>query len=256
MMEEQRYGAAAWGADRECRRISRMFLQRRKRAVDENDGADRGQAARGAERDRVVGACRGTVDPVALGAVEGKLLPVEGEEVLTKELAKPDEQIPESPDNWIVAADRVFRLTDVGDEQENHEQGKNPDRDDKQRCEEVQAFHHEGIEHTHRPLLLCSIALAAEQARAFLGDVRRIRRTRYTAAKQFPSGSNPCRRHARDELGPALHHNGRTSLGGSHRTVILPFLNTATGWAISAIACSGDCASMMTTSAGLPIAKP
>ena len=50
--------------------------------------------------------------------------------------------------------------------------------------------------------------------------------------------------------------SGRTISGGCHTTVCLPFLNAASGCAISATACSGACASMTTTSAGLPTAKP
>jgi tRNA 2-thiouridine synthesizing protein A len=49
---------------------------------------------------------------------------------------------------------------------------------------------------------------------------------------------------------------GRTSSGRFQTTVFLPFLNTATGWAISATACSGVRALMTTTSAGLPTLNP
>jgi hypothetical protein len=51
-------------------------------------------------------------------------------------------------------------------------------------------------------------------------------------------------------------YDGRKSSGGCHITVRFPFLNTASGCAISATACSGSCAPMTTTSAGWPTAKP
>ena len=54
----------------------------------------------------------------------------------------------------------------------------------------------------------------------------------------------------------AIHLQGRNSRGRLQAIVCLPFLNAATGWAISATACSGFCALRMTTSAGLPTAKP
>ena len=64
-----------------------------------------------------------------------------------------------------------------------------------------------------------------------------------------------CRPRAR-AAGEALSYCGRNSSGGFHAIVCRPFWNAASGCAISAIACSGDCALMMTTSAGWPTANP
>src|SRR6266404_3373561 len=52
------------------------------------------------------------------------------------------------------------------------------------------------------------------------------------------------------------HCRGLSSCGGCHITVCLPCLNTASGWAISAIACSGLSALTMTMSAGRPGRQP
>ena len=54
----------------------------------------------------------------------------------------------------------------------------------------------------------------------------------------------------------ATDHDGLISSGRLQRMVWRPFLNAATGWTISATACSGVSALRMTTSAGLPISKP
>ena len=50
-------------------------------------------------------------------------------------------------------------------------------------------------------------------------------------------------------------HCGRSSLGRIPQELRLPRVKVATGWAISATACSDDCASMTTTSAGLTTAN-
>ncbi len=103
-----------------------MFLQRRKRTVDEYDRPNRGQIARRAKRHGVVHPNRRAVYPIPFGAVERQFFPVEGEEVLAEELAKPGKQIPEAPNNGIVAPDRILFLADVDYEQNNNRQYKNP----------------------------------------------------------------------------------------------------------------------------------
>jgi hypothetical protein len=127
-----------------------MFLRGWKWTVDENDRANWGQVTRRAKRNRIVDTDGGAVDPIALGAAERQLLPIECKEILAEKLAKPDEQMAGPPNDRIVAANRTFGLADVSNEQKNGEKGENPDRNDKQRCKKVQTFHHDRTDNAHK----------------------------------------------------------------------------------------------------------
>jgi len=86
-----------------------VLFQRREWAVHEDDGSNRPKVLRRSERNRIVVALGGSVDPLAFGAVERHLLAVHGEKVLPEEFAQRRENVAESADDGIVAANGVFR---------------------------------------------------------------------------------------------------------------------------------------------------
>ena len=58
------------------------------------------------------------------------------------------------------------------------------------------------------------------------------------------------------EINPGRSNRARINRGNPHSIVCRPFLNAASGCAISATACSGVRALRITTSAGLPTTNP
>ena len=101
--------------DGDIRGVHCVGFQCRVGAVDEDDRAHRFQVPGRTERRHGVLALGGAVYPTALGAIEGHLLPVHGEEVLAEELAERLEQITESSDDRKVPSHRLFGLGAVDD---------------------------------------------------------------------------------------------------------------------------------------------
>ena len=131
------------GPDRDLRCFHRVFVERRKSAVYEYRRPWRQQISRRSERDGVVGAGGGTIDPVALGAVEWKLLTIEREEILPEELTERCEEGAKAADDRIIAPDRVLRLADIRNEHDRNHEGENANGHNEQRSDETEAIHDE-----------------------------------------------------------------------------------------------------------------
>src|SRR5579885_2039997 len=115
--------------------LDRVGVQRRKRAVDEDDGAGGAQIAGRAEGHRGVDVLRRAIGPGTLGAVERQLLAIHGEEILAEEIAEILEEVAEPADDRIIAADGVLRLADVqhvhdADADETGDEDQQQQRDD------------------------------------------------------------------------------------------------------------------------------
>ncbi len=145
----ERIGVVGIRPDDHGRRGQGMLVERGKRAVDEDHRADGGQVPGRAEGDSVVRAGSRPIHPIALGAIERQLLPVEREEILPEELAKRREQGTKAADDGIVAPDGVAGLADIDDEHDENGKHKQSDCEDEQRGEERKPLHGQSAEQIH-----------------------------------------------------------------------------------------------------------
>ncbi len=114
------------------RDVGFFFFQGRERTVGKNHRALGTQVFGGAEGGGVIHVFGCPVDPGALGPIKGHLLPVHGEEVLTKKLTQVFKQETETADHRIVPFYGAFGLKFVDDKQYRHHQHSRPNRQHEQ----------------------------------------------------------------------------------------------------------------------------